>query len=83
MGGNMRILFAAALLAFSVVGLGAANAADECGQGCMAAPNGGCVVNGWLVARSGRVTNECPVWTRPHRPCPYGYVWKFRACFPN
>jgi hypothetical protein len=77
----MRALFAAALLAASIVSFGAANAADGCGHGCLAAPYGGCVVNGWLAGRSGRVTNECPIWTRPHRPCPYGYVWKFSSCF--
>ncbi len=79
----MRILFAAVLLAASVISFGGVNAADGCGHGCSAAPYGGCVVNGWLVARSGRVTNECPIWTRPRRPCPYGYVWKFGACFPS
>lgn len=79
----MKSLFAAALLAASVANFGAAHAADGCGPGCSTAPYGGCVVNGWNVARSGRILNECPVGTHPRRPCPYGYVWKFGACFSS
>ncbi len=77
----MRNLFIAALFAAAIPGISAANAADGCGAGCYAAPRGGCVVNGWSIAATGGVSNECPVWTRPRRPCPYGYSWKFGACF--
>ena len=77
----MRNLFVAVLFAATVTGFGSANAADGCGHGCYSAPNGGCVVDGWATAASAHVTNECPVGPRPHRPCPYGYSWKFGACF--
>jgi hypothetical protein len=74
----MRTLFVAVLFAGSVSIFGTANAADGCGPGCHSAPYGGCVVDGWGPAR---VRNECPVGTRPRPPCPFGYVWRFAACF--
>jgi hypothetical protein len=77
----MRKLFMAVLFAASVTGFGTADAAGGCGAGCYTAPRGGCVVNGWGTAATTGISNECPVWTRPRPPCPYGYSWKFGACF--
>ncbi len=81
----MRKLSIAALLVGSALLVGAANAADGCGPGCHSAPCGECVIDGWagVGAPGTRVLNECPVWTRPRRPCPFGYVWKFGACFES
>jgi hypothetical protein len=75
----MRGFFVTFLLAAGVSVSGAANAACGCGPGCHRAPLGGCVVDGW--GSSARVLNECPVGPRARPPCPYGYSWKFGACF--
>src|SRR5258708_38639062 len=45
-GENMKYLFAAVLLASTVAGFGAANAAGGCGPGMHRGPYGGCRVNG-------------------------------------
>jgi hypothetical protein len=77
----MRSVFVTALVAASISFVGAANAEDDCGPGCHNAQNGGCIVDGWEAGA--RVPNICPVGTKPRRPCPAGYVWKFKACFPS
>ena len=76
----MKQLFPVVLLAGR---LSSAHAADRCGPGCHMAPYGGCVVDGWGNAATAPALNECPVGARARRPCPHGYVWRFRACFPN
>jgi hypothetical protein len=72
----MKWLFAAALTA-GFVGIGLANADENCGPGCHSAVNGGCVVDGW--GSGARVWNECPAGARPRPPCGEGYVWKRHA----
>ncbi len=78
----MSKLFAAVLVSGSLLSLAAANAADGCGPGCHATIQGACVVDGWGFMPPG-VRNECPVGTKASPWCPPGFVWKFRACFPN
>jgi hypothetical protein len=78
----MKRLFPAVLLIGSSLTLGGAYAADGCGPGCHTMLYGGCVVDGWGTS-SAPVPNECPVGTKPHRPCPHGYGWRYGACFPN
>jgi hypothetical protein len=77
----MRTLFVAILFAGAVLGVRAADAADGCGPGCHSAPLGGCVVDGWGILPPG-TRNECPAGSRAVPPCPHGYVWRFKACFP-
>ncbi len=49
----MKTLFAAVLLASTVVSFGAANAAGGCGPGFHRGPYGGCRVNGGVVVARG------------------------------
>ena len=77
----MKYLFALALVATTVAGLGAANAAEGCGRGFHRGPYGGCQPN-----RGGVVIVERPapvVVVRPvGRVCPYGFVWAYGRCRP-
>lgn len=67
-------LFVATLLVSIAFGAGAAQAADNCGPGCHAAVNGGCVVNGW---EAGTVAwNECPAGAVSRPPCGSYYSWR-------
>ena len=77
----MRRFFVVVLFAAGVAVSGAANAEDGCGPGCHSAVNGGCMVDGW--ASGARVFNECPVGTRPQRPCPRHAHWRYGACFAD
>jgi hypothetical protein len=80
----MRKLFAAILLAGSVLSLGlaTANAADGCGPGCHATFMGACVVDGWGLMSPG-VRNECPAGAQASPRCPFGFVRRYKASFPS
>lgn len=73
----MRKLLVAVLLAGAASVFWAAGAKAGCGPGCHMTLEGACVVDGW-----GRIRNECPVPSRPVRPCPYGTRWAHGACMP-
>lgn len=75
-----RLMFAGLIAVAAAMSAGVARAEDGCGPGCYAAPNGGCVVNGWQ--RGARVWNECPAGARPRPPCGRFYIWSSaaRAC---
>jgi hypothetical protein len=83
-GENMKYLFAAVLLAGTVAGFGAANAAGGCGPGMHRGPYGGCRVNGGAVmVAPGAVVVERPVIVvRPGRVCPVGFSWRYGRCRP-
>jgi hypothetical protein len=76
----MKTLFAAVLLASTVVSFGAANAAGGCGPGYHRGPYGGCLVNRGAVIVAPRVV-ERPIVVVPRgRVCPYGFVWRYGRC---
>jgi hypothetical protein len=81
-GENMKYLFAAVLLASSVAGFSAANAAGGCGPGMHRGPYGGCRPNGGVVVVPGAVVVERPVVVVPGRACPYGFAWRYGRCRP-
>src|SRR5260370_20474137 len=71
-GEDMKYLFAAVLLASTVAGFGAANAAGGCGPGMHRGPYGGCRGNGGgggFVERPGGVATPLVVG-RPGPVCP-------------
>ena len=78
----MKTLFAAVLLASTVVSLGAANAAGGCGPGYHRGPYGGCLVNrGAVIVAPRAVVVERPIVVVPRgRVCPYGFVWRYGRC---
>jgi hypothetical protein len=80
----MKTLFAAVLLASTVMSFGAANAAGGCGPGFHRGPYGGCRVNGGAIVVAPRaVVVERPVVVVPRgRVCPYGFVWRYGRCRP-
>jgi hypothetical protein len=80
----MKTLFAAVLLASTVVSFGAANAAGGCGPGFHRGPYGGCRVNGGAIVVAPRaVVVERPIVVVPRgRVCPYGFVWRYGRCRP-
>lgn len=79
----MRTLFLAALLAGTVAGLGAADAAGGCGRGFHRGPYGGCVANGGVVVVAPPVVVERPIVVVPGgRVCPIGFVWRYGRCRP-
>jgi len=81
----MKFIFAAVLVASTVVGLGAADAAGGCGRGFHRGPYGGCVVNGGVVVVApAPVVVERPVVVvpGPGRVCPIGLVWRAGRCRP-
>jgi hypothetical protein len=75
-------LFAAVLVASSMLSFSAADAWEYCGPGCHSTVSGACVVDGWGFLPPG-VRNECPAGAKATPPCPRGFVWKYKACFPN
>ena len=72
----MKTLFAAVLLASTVVSFGAANAAGGCGPGFHRGPYGGCRPNGVVVVRPAPVVVVAP----RARVCPYGMRWYAGRC---
>jgi hypothetical protein len=81
-GENMKYLFAAVLVAGTIAGFSAANAAGGCGPGMHRGPYGGCRVNGGVVMVAPRVVRPPVVVVRPGRACPYGFVWRYGRCRP-
>jgi hypothetical protein len=80
----MKYLFAAVLVAGTVAGFGAANAAGGCGPGFHRGPYGGCQPNGGVVVVAPRVVvAPAPVVVVPRaRVCPYGFAWRYGRCRP-
>jgi hypothetical protein len=75
----MKYLFAAALVATTIAGFGAANAAGGCGPGFHRGPYGGCRPNGDVVV----VERPGPaVVVVPGRACPVGFAWRYGRCRP-
>src|ERR1700704_3542587 len=88
-GGNMKTLFAAVLVAGTLAGFGAADAAGGCGPGFHRGPYGGCRPNGGVVVGAPRVVAPrvvvapAPVVVVPRaRVCPYGFAWRAGRCRP-
>ena len=88
-GENMKTLFAGVLLAATLAGFGAAEAAQGCGPGFHRGPYGGCRPNGGAVIVAPRVVAPrivvapAPVVVvRPGRVCPYGFAWRYGRCRP-
>jgi hypothetical protein len=80
----MKVLFAAALVAATVAGLGSASAEGGCGPGFHRNPYGECRPNrGPVVVVPGGpvVVEERPVVVVP-RGCPIGFVWRYGRCRP-
>jgi hypothetical protein len=79
-GENMKYLFALALVATTVAGFDAANAAEGCGRGFHRGPYGGCQPNrGDVVV----VAPGAPaVVVVPGRACPIGFSWRYGRCRP-
>lgn len=79
----MKVLFAAALVAGTLVGLDSASAAGGCGPGWHRGPYGGCRPNREVVVVPGAVVVERPVVVAPVvRACPMGFVWRYGRCRP-
>ena len=88
----MKVLFAAALVAGTFVGLSSASAAGGCGPGFHRNPYGECrpnrgpvvVVPGGpvVVERPVVVAPAAPVVVVPGRGCPVGFVWRYGRCRP-
>jgi hypothetical protein len=80
----MKYLFAAALVAGTVAGLGSASAEGGCGPGWHRGPYGGCQPNRGVVVVPGAVVVEpaAPVVVVPRRVCPVGFVWAYGRCRP-
>jgi hypothetical protein len=81
---NMKHLFAAALVAATVAGVGSASAAGGCGPGWHPNPYGECRPNRGpaVVVEPGAVVVERPVVVVPGRGCPLGFVWRYGRCRP-
>jgi hypothetical protein len=78
----MKCLFAAVVVASTIAGFGAANAAGGCGPGFHRGPYGGCRPNGGVVVVAPRVV-ERPVVVVPRgRICPIGFSWRYGRCRP-
>jgi hypothetical protein len=79
----MKYLFAAVLVATTVAGFGAANAAGGCGPGFHRGPYGGCRPNGGpVVVAPGRVVEGAVVVVPRGRVCPRGFSWRYGRCRP-
>jgi hypothetical protein len=78
----MRKLVAAILFVGSLLGSSTVYAWNDCGPGCHSTISGACVVDGWGFLPPG-VRNECPAGAHARPPCPRGFVWRFKACFPH
>jgi hypothetical protein len=83
-GENMKTLFAAVLVASTLAGFSAADAAGGCGPGFHRGPYGGCRPNGGVVVVAPRVVvAPAPVVVVPRaRVCPYGFAWRYGRCRP-
>jgi hypothetical protein len=88
-GEDMKTLFAAVLVAGTLAGFGAAEAAQGCGPGFHRGPYGGCRPNGGAVIVAPRVVvprvvvAPAPVVVVPRgRGCPYGFAWYRGRCRP-
>ena len=74
----MKTLFAAVLVAGTIAGFSAADAAGGCGPGFHRGPYGGCRPNGGAI-----VVAPAPVVVVPRaRVCPYGFAWRYGRCRP-
>ena len=80
----MKTLFAAVLVAGTLAGFSAADAAGGCGPGFHRGPYGGCRPNGGAVVVAPRVVvAPAPVVVVPRaRVCPYGFAWRYGRCRP-
>lgn len=80
----MKYLFAAALVAATVAGVGSASAEGGCGPGWHRSYYGGCRPNGGaVVVAPGAVVVERPVVVAPVvRACPLGFAWRYGRCRP-
>ena len=80
----MKYLFAAALVACTVAGLGSASAEGGCGPGFHRNPYGECRPNRReVVVVPGAVVVERPgVVVVPERRCPLGFAWRYGRCRP-
>ena len=85
----MKTLFAAVLVAGTLAGFSAADAAGGCGPGYHRGPYGGCRPNGGAVVVAPRVVvprvvvAPAPVVVVPRaRVCPRGFVWRAGRCRP-
>jgi hypothetical protein len=80
----MKTLFAAVLLASTLAGFSAADAAGGCGPGFYRGPYGGCRPMGGAVVVAPRVVvAPAPVVVVPRaRVCPYGFAWYAGRCRP-
>ena len=73
----MRRFVAAVLVGGSVfITFSVANAAELCGRGFYRGLHGLCIVHHARWAHGLGFFEARP-------PCPYGYAWRFRACFPH
>jgi hypothetical protein len=83
-GEDMKTLFAAVLVAGTLAGFSAADAAGGCGPGFHRGPHGGCRPNGGAVVVVPRVVvAPATVVVVPRaRVCPYGFVWRAGRCRP-
>jgi len=85
----MKYLFAAVVVASTVAGFGAANAAGGCGPGFHRGPYGGCRANGGpVVAPRAGVVIAVPgavIYAPLGRACPVGYHLgpQGRRCWAN
>ena len=78
----MKYLFAAVVVASTVAGFGAANAAGGCGPGMHRGRMGACVGNRDVIVVAPRVV-ERPIVVVPRgRGCPMGMAWRFGRCRP-
>jgi hypothetical protein len=75
----MKYLFAAVMVAGTVAGFGAANAAQGCGPGFHRGPYERCVPNRGAVI----VERPAVVVVEPRgRGCPMGFAWRYGRCRP-
>jgi hypothetical protein len=78
----MKFVFAAALVATTVAGFSAANAAGGCGPGFHRGLYGRCVVNRGVVVAP-RVLARPGIVVMPRgRICPRGFSWRYGRCRP-
>jgi len=80
-GDTMKYLFAAALVAATVAGIGGASAEDHCGPGMHRNMRGFCRPNAVVVV-PGAVVVERPVVVERGRGCPMGMAWRYGRCRP-
>ena len=78
----MKYLFAAVLVAGTLAGFSAANAAGGCGPGFHRGPYGGCQPNRGrvVVVERPAVVVERPIVVR--RGCGPGMAWRYGRCRP-